>query len=36
MPVTNCEVTLDLNWSENCVICEADRAITFAITSAKH
>ena len=25
-----CEITHDLNWSENCVICEADWATTFA------
>ena len=35
MLLLNCEVTLDLNWSENCVICEEDRATTFAITNAK-
>ena len=35
MPLINCEVTLDLNWSENCVICEEYRATTFAIASAK-
>ena len=26
MPLINCEVTLDLNCSESCVICEADKA----------
>ena len=31
----NCENSLDLTWSENCVICEADRATTFAITNTK-
>ena len=30
-----CEVTLDPNWSKNCVICGADRETTFAMTSAK-
>ena len=35
MPLINCEVTLDLTWSWNCVICEAGRATTFARTSAK-
>ena len=35
MPLINCEITLNLKWSENCVICEADRATTFAMTSAK-
>ena len=35
MPLINCEVKLDLNWSENCVICEANRTTTFAMTSAK-
>ena len=28
MPLINFEVTLDLNWSENCVICEANRVPT--------
>ena len=31
----NCEVTLDLNWSGNRVICEANRATTFAMNSRK-
>ena len=35
MPLMNCEVTLDLNWSENCVICEVNRATTFPMTNAK-
>ena len=35
MQLISCEVTLDLNWSENCVICETDRALTFVMTSAK-
>ena len=35
MPSINCEVTLDLNWPKNCVICEANRAPTFAMTSTK-
>ena len=35
MPLINGEVNLDLNWSDNCVICEANRATTFAMTSAK-
>ena len=35
MPLIICEVTLDLNWSENCVICEADRVTTFPMTSVK-
>ena len=35
MLLLNCEVTLDLNWSENCAICEEDRATTFAMTNAK-
>ena len=25
MPLLNCKVTLDPTWSENCVICKADR-----------
>ena len=28
-------ITLDLKWSENCVICEADRATKSAMTSTK-
>ena len=35
MSLTHCEITLDLNWSEKCVICEANRATTFAMTSSK-
>ena len=35
IPLINCVVTLDLNWSEKCVICEANRATTFAKTSEK-
>ena len=35
MPLIICEVTLDLNWSENCVICEAGRVTTFPMTSVK-
>ena len=35
MPLINCEVTLDLNWSENCVICEGYRSTTFAMAVAK-
>ena len=35
IPLINCEVTLDLNWSQNCIICEANKETTFAITSAK-
>ena len=35
MPLINCEVSLDLNWSENYVICEEDRATTFGMISAK-
>ena len=34
-PLINCEVTLDLNWPENCLICEANRGTIFEITSAK-
>ena len=33
MPLINCEVTLDLNWSENCVICEGNRATTLRSSS---
>ena len=35
MPLINFEVTVGLNRSENCVICEVNRATTFAIASAK-
>ena len=35
MSSINCSVTLDLSWSENCVIFEANRAITLAMTMAK-
>ena len=35
MPLINCEVTFDPNWSENCAICEANRVRTFAMTNAK-
>ena len=35
MPLINCKVTLDVDWSGNCDSCEADRATTFAMTSAK-
>ena len=35
MTLINCEVTVDLNWSGNCVICEKNIATTFAITSSK-
>ena len=35
MALINCETTLDLNWSANCVIWEEDKAITFAISDTK-
>ena len=38
MPLINCEITLDLNWSENCVIGAtnvAAEAATFSITDTK-
>ena len=35
MPLTNCEVNLMLNWSADCVIFEAGRATSFAITDTK-
>ena len=35
MLLINCEVTLDLNWSENCAIWKANRVTTFAMTSSK-
>ena len=38
MPLINCEITLDLNWSGNSVIVatnEANQATTFSITDTK-
>ena len=35
MALVNCEVTLDLDWPENCVICEADRTAAFSISRTK-
>ena len=38
MPLINCEMTHDLNWSENCVTVAtdvADQGATFSITDAK-
>ena len=35
MPLTNCEITLDLIWSANCVICEKSRVKIFAMIDAK-
>ena len=35
MPLTNCKVNLMLNWSVDCVIFEAGRATSFAITDTK-
>ena len=35
MPLINCEITLDLSWSANFVICEAGRLATFTITDTK-
>ena len=38
MPLINCEITLDLNWSENCFIVAtnlADQGATFSITDTK-
>ena len=38
MPLIDCEINLDLNWSENCVIVAtniAAQAITFSITDTK-
>ena len=38
MPLINCEIALDPNWSGNCVIVatnEAGQATTFSITDAK-
>ena len=38
MPLINCEINLDLNWSKNCIIVVTDVAnqvITFSITDTK-
>ena len=35
MLLINFEINITLTWSTNCVICEADRATTFAITDTK-
>ena len=38
MHLINCEITVDLNWPENCVIVAtnvADEATTFSITDTK-
>ena len=35
MPLINCKVTVEISCSENCIICEADRATTFAMTNEK-
>ena len=35
MPQIDCELNLKLIWSANCVICEANRKTTFAITDTK-
>ena len=35
MPWRNCELTLNLDWSESCPICEADKVTTFAMTRAR-
>ena len=35
MLLINCEINLMVTWSANCVICEADIAIFFAMTDSK-
>ena len=38
MPLINCEITLDLNWSENCVIVAINvtaQTTTISITDTK-
>ena len=38
MPLINCRINLDLNWSKNCVIVGtnvADKGATFSITDTK-
>ena len=37
MPLINCEITLILTWSENCIVAYtgvANQGVTFAITKA--
>ena len=39
MPLINCEITLDLNWSENCIIVATNavnQSTTFSVTDTKH
>ena len=39
MPLINCEISLDLNWSKNCIIVvtdAADQIITFSITDKNY
>ena len=35
MALINCEITFDLTWSANCVICKEYRATIFAIPDTK-
>ena len=35
MPL-NCEITFELTWSVNCVICKADKVTSLPIDDAKH
>ena len=35
MALINCEISLDLTWSENCIIYKVNKVKTFAITEAK-
>ena len=35
LPLINCEITLILTWSANCIIVASNDAITFAITDTK-
>ena len=39
MPLVNCEINLDLNWFENCIIkatAAANQGATFSITDTKN
>ena len=38
MPLINCEINLDINWSKNCAIeaNNANQGTTFLITDTKH
>ena len=35
MPLINCKIALSLKWCENCILSNAETAVTFAITDTK-